>query len=73
MNFYYHPILGLQWTGSFKHLFILDVESIPVLPDFAKNWKEAIELYHKTGIQFVDSSRDIFPVEPLNTITEYPI
>ncbi len=62
MNFYYHPVLGLQYSSS--DYFIMEVN---LLPKIEMSIEKAIEILNKTGIIFSDSS--IKSVEVKNCIT----
>ena len=50
MDFYYHPILGLQLTFS-TCFFVLDIDSIPE----SMTADECIKILQKTGVEFLQS------------------
>lgn len=68
MNFYYHPILGLQYTYLGNEI-ILDINCIPndlKIDEFIHKWKEYAS---KTGISLVNPQA--IEIRPI--ITEYKL
>jgi|GEM_PF-5079102 len=66
MNFYYDPILGLQYTDLGVYLEI-DVCTIPSdfnIEEFIDTWKS----YEQQGLMWIDSSIDC---QPFIKITDY--
>ena len=66
MNFYYDPILGLQYDylGDF---FIVDIASIPEL-----DLKETLNLINRMGILIVDTYPKM-DIQVIGNITEYKL
>ncbi len=69
MNYYYHPILGLQYN-YLDNLFIIDIESIPT--DIKFDTEKWIKYIKQTGIMILDCS-SVPSIERVLNITEYPI
>lgn len=67
MNFYYDPILGLQYT-YLGDLFLINIDSIPQNFEFdAEQW---IKYIRETGVQPITPSE--YPIiERVLNITEY--
>jgi len=68
LNFYYHPILGLQYT-CLDDLFEIDIAMIPQEFDVEK----IITIMKQTGVQFVNSEREVpyTPIQQILQITNY--
>ena len=66
MNFYYDPILGLQYDylGDF---FIVDIASIPEV-----SAEKMLKLFDEMGIMIVDSSPKM-DIQVIGNITEYKL
>jgi hypothetical protein len=58
MDFYYHPILGLQMTFGFKS-YEMDLEATFTTEDF-------LRIFRSKGVSFIDSA------ENKNSITVIP-
>lgn len=68
MNFYYNPILGLQYT-YLGDLFIIDIEMLP--QNFNEMTTEDIfKMFIQQKVQWVDSIESPF-IEIVLNITEY--
>lgn len=69
MNFYYDPILGLQYT-YLGDLFLIDIEMLP--QDFNMSTEEILKYIRQIGIQLVDTTEPKYPIiEQVLNITEY--
>jgi len=67
MNFYYDPILGLQYTNLHPTI-ILDIAVIPKdldIKQFLKEWQESYNLFWDTEINYYPQ------IEVIGNITEY--
>jgi hypothetical protein len=68
MNFYYDPILGLQYT-YLGDIFLIDIDAIPVLDFTIEDW---IKHMWRVGIQLVDTTEPKYPIiERVLNITDY--
>ena len=54
MDFYYHPILGLQLTFG-TGIFEIDLDA---LPKDTMSFDEVLELFSKQGVQIVNSTNE---------------
>jgi hypothetical protein len=73
MNFYYDPILGLQYT-YLGDLFLIDIDAIPVLDFTNFNIEDWIKYMKQAGIQLVDTTEPKYPIiEQVLNITEYKL
>lgn len=66
MNFYYDPILGLQYDYLEYLNLIIDTDSIPKI-----DVEEWFKMINEIGIMFVDTSPQ--RIETLELITNYKI
>ena len=64
MDFYYHPILGLQLTFG-TGIFKIDLDT---LPKDTMSFDESLELFYKHGVEIVDSTREFS-----QAVTHYPM
>jgi hypothetical protein len=64
MNFYYDPILGLQYT-YLGDLFLIDVDALPSFD--VEQW---MKYMRQTGLQIVESGTSPI-IERILNITEY--
>ena len=68
MNFYYDPIMGLQYNDIPFSFYIIDINAIPVDLEFdVKKWMKYI---NQIGIQFVEP-KSVNRVEIFQQITNY--
>lgn len=54
MNFYYDPILGLQYKYLVENV-LLDIKALPEnfkLEEFLEEWRASFNLYWDTGVNF---------------------
>ena len=67
MNFYYDPILGLQYDylGTF---ISLDISSVPNIPS-----EILLEMFMKQGEAFLDKAKVAYFEHNLQEITEYKL
>ena len=67
MNFYYDPILGLQYDylGTF---ISLDISSVPNIPS-----EILLEMFMKQGVAFLDKAKVAYFEHNLQEITEYKL
>lgn len=64
MNFYYDPILGLQYD------FIGFIEiNIDLLPKSIHSLKEIMHLYHKQGVEIINTTEYKQSITPILNIT----
>ena len=67
MNFYYDPILGLQYE-YLGELFIIDLACLPKNIEFDS--EQFLKHLRQTGVQLTSSSKGS-PIEVLERITNY--
>lgn len=67
MNFYYDPILGLQYDylGTF---ISLDISSVPNIPS-----EIVLEMFMKQGVTFLDKVKATYFEHDLQEITQYKL
>ena len=71
MNFYYDPILGLQYT-YLGDLFLIDIDAIPILDFTNFNIEDWIKHFPQMGVKLVDTTEAQYPIiERVLNITEY--
>ena len=69
MNYYYDPILGLQYT-HLGNLFLIDIDALP--KNFEFNAERWVKYIREMGVQPITQS-EIPIVEQVLNITEYRI
>ena len=67
LNYYYDPILGLQYT-NLSGIVSLDLSSIPELPiDLV------LKIFMEQGVQFLENIEAVYHIVNLEQITDYQI
>lgn len=67
LNYYYDPILGLQYT-YLGGLISIDIDSIPELPTDI-----ILKMFMEQGVQFLERSGAIYSEINLEEITDYQL